>query len=286
LGRPNVLAGEFYQPLDYHQQFFVAPSVLAYQELLYLYSGDTIVAQLDSRRYGGELDVGMAFGSWGEGRVGVLRAKADGRLNVANPQVPNPGNSEVGGAVAKFTYDTQDLRLFPTAGSYGSLRGYYSTTSLGATKDYETGSINWSSTFSLGRNVWTLIARGGSDFGSHAPYYDQFTEGGLFNFSGYQINELIGREFVFGSLQFRHAVTYLSESLGTAVYVGGTVEAGNVYERLDGTSSTGALLGGSVYLGVRSKLGPVYFAYGQSEGGRRALYLYLGAPVDANILFH
>ncbi|HEY2676633.1 MAG TPA: patatin-like phospholipase family protein [Steroidobacteraceae bacterium] len=286
LGRPNVLAAEFYQPLDIHQRFFVAPSVLAYQQLLYLYQGDTIVAQLDSRRYGGEFDAGVALASWGEFRLGLLRASANGRLNVANPEVPDPGNSELGGAVTKFTFDTQDLRLFPTSGSYGSLRGYYSTTSLGATQDYETGAINWSSTFSLGRNVWTIIARGGSDFGSHAPYYDQFTEGGLFNFSGYQINELIGREYVFGAVQFRRAVAYLSESLGTAVYVGATVEAGNVYERLDGTRSTGALLGGSLYLGVRSKLGPVYFAYGQSEGGRRALYLYLGSAIDAAGQFH
>jgi hypothetical protein len=37
---------------------------------------------------------------------------------------------------------------------------------------------------------------------------------------------------------------------------------------------------------VRSKLGPVYFAYGQSEGGRRALYLYLGSAVEAAGQFH
>ncbi len=103
----------------------------------------------------------------------------------------------------------------------------------------------------------------------------------MFNFSGYQINELIGREYAFGAVQFRRAVAILTETMGTAVYAGATAEAGNVYERLDRTSSTGVLLGGSLFLGVKSKLGPVYFAYVQSEGGRRALYLYLGSAIDA-----
>jgi NTE family protein len=282
LGRPNVLAAEFYQPIDTNQRFFVAPRVLARQELDYLYQANTIVAQVDIRRYGGAVDAGVALGSWGEFRVGVLREGVDGKLNVGNPTLPEPGRSDIGGITARFVYDTQDLRLFPNAGSYGNVTGYHSSTGLGADVNYDTGSLNWSTTYSSStRNVWTLVVRGGSDFGSHAPYYDQFSEGGLFNFSGYQINQLIGREYAFGALQFRRAVSILTETLGTAVYLGASVEAGNVYERLDRSPASGALIGGSLYLGVRSKLGPVYFAYGQSEGGHRALYLYLGSAVDA-----
>jgi len=282
LGRPNVLGIEYYQPLDTHQTFFIAPSVLALQTLQNLYQGEDIVAQLDTRRFGGELDAGVALGTWGEYRLGVLRGTADGRLNVGDPDLPEPGRSALGGIATRFTYDTQDQRLFPTAGSYGVLKGYYSTTGLGAAVNYETASINWSTTFSTSRrNVWTVALRGGSDFGSRAPYYGQFSEGGLFNFSGYQINELLGREYALGIVQFRRAVSVLTETLGTAVYVGGTVEAGNVYERLDKTAASGALIGGSLFLGVRSKLGPVYLGYGQSEGGRRALYLYLGSAIGA-----
>ncbi len=282
LGRPNVLSVEFYQPLDTHQTFFVAPSVLARQELDYLYQADTIVSQLDIRRYGGRLDAGMAFGSWGELRVGLLREEVVGKENVQTSYLPPPGRSDLGGVAARFVYDTQDQRLFPSGGTHGVATGYYSTSSLGADSSYNTGSIDWSTAFSpSSRNVWTFTVRGGSDFGSHAPYYDQFSKGGLFNFSGYQINELIGREYAFGAVQFRRAVAILTETMGTAVYAGATAEAGNVYERLDRTSSTGVLLGGSLFLGVKSKLGPVYFAYGQSEGGRRALYLYLGSAIDA-----
>ncbi len=210
-----------------------------------LYSNDAIAAQLDSRYWGGQLDVGAAFGSWGEWRLGVSRTSFDGRLNVSDSAVPNPGRSELGGLTTRFIYDTQDLRLFPTAGSYGSISGYYSTTSLGALAELQHRLDQLADAFtSSRRNVWTAIVRAGSDFGSHVPYYDQFSEGGLFNFSGYQINQLIGREYVFGAMQYRRAISYLTESLGTAVYLGATLEAGNVYQRLDGAPSTGALVGG------------------------------------------
>jgi NTE family protein len=283
LGRPNALLVELYQPLDLHQTFFVAPSAFARQDIQYLYDGDTIVSQLDTRRYGGELDGGVAFGSWGEYRVGLLRGSADGRINVASPFIPDLGRMELGALTTRFVYDTQDLRLFPTTGSHGTLSGYFSRTALGGAANYETASFNWSTTFTgwRRRNVWTLLLSAGSDFNSHAPYYDQFSKGGLFNFSGYQVNQLVGREYALGALQFRRAVSYLAETFGTAVYVGASVEAGNVYERLDRTPSSGVLLGGSLFLGIHSALGPVYLAYGQSEGGRRAVYLYLGSSLDA-----
>jgi NTE family protein len=282
VGRPNVVAVEFYQPIDLHQTFFIAPTVFARQDLLYLYHDDTIVAQIDERRFGGQLDAGIALASWGEFRVGVLRGSASGKTNVANPYLPESDRAALGALTTRFTYDTQDLRLFPTAGSYGSVSGIFSQTALGADATYSTASFTWATTFTSSlRNVWTVYLRGGSDFNSHVPYYDQFTEGGLFNFSGYQVNELIGRQYAFGAVQFRRAVAYLTQTLGTAVYVGATAEAGNVYGRLDGTPASGALFGGSLYVGIRSKLGPVYLAYGESEGGHRALYLYLGSSLEA-----
>jgi NTE family protein len=38
------------------------------------------------------------------------------------------------------------------------------------------------------------------------------------------------------------------------------------------------LTGGSVFVGANTGLGPVYLGLGLGEGGRSALYLYLGRP--------
>jgi NTE family protein len=281
LGQPNLFASTFYQPLDLHQLFFVSVSALALQTLGYVYQGNQAVVQLDTKRYGLELDGGIALSSWGEFSMGVLRGAVDVSTKVGTPEVTDPtGSYALGAYTTRIVYDTFDRRVFATDGSYGQLRGYFSETVLGAASTYRTVALDWATTLTTARvNNWTFAVHGGTDLGSHAPYYDQFAEGGLFNFSGYQFNQLIGREFALGGIQYRRALS-LSETTGTAVYLGASLEAGNVYERLDQTPAHGVLVGGALFLGVASKLGPVYLAYGRSQGGESAFYLYLGSSVD------
>ena len=54
-----------------------------------------------------------------------------------------------------------------------------------------------------------------------------------------------------------------------------------MFKRLDGTSVRGPMFGGSLFLGIDSRIGPVYLAYGLSEGGQRAIYLYIGSSIES-----
>ena len=90
----------------------------------------------------------------------------------------------------------------------------------------------------------------------------------------------MGREYALAALQYRRRATFLNETLGTAVYSGVSLEVGNVYRRADGTPAQGVLVGGALFLAVDSKIGPLYLAYGHSEGGRSTLYLYLGSSLE------
>ena len=281
IGRPNVFTSEFYQPLDFHQRFFIAPSVYANQTLQYIYFGDTTVAEFDTRRYGAKLDGGIAMGSWGELRAGLIYGGLDATNKVANPGIPEPNHNSVGGFTTRFVYDQLDKRLFPTAGSYVQINGFSSQGGLGGETTYHTLNITASKVFSVGRNVWLVNARGGTDFNTNPPFYDQFQVGGLFNFSGYRNGQLIGREYALGAVTYRRRVADLSETFGTGIYAGASLETGNVFQRLDGSTARGTLTGGSLYLGIDSKLGPIYFAYGQSQGGQNAFYLYIGSSLEA-----
>jgi NTE family protein len=82
-------------------------------------------------------------------------------------------------------------------------------------------------------------------------------------------------------VQYRRRLTYLVETFGTAAWGGFSLETGNVFQRIDGTSARGALWGGSLFLGVDSKLGPVYVGYGRSQHGHSAWYLYVGSALEA-----
>jgi NTE family protein len=280
LGSPNAFAAQFYQPLDAAQRFFVAPVVFANQQLKYLYRADTVVGQYDTRRGGAGLDVGTALGSWGELRIGVLREEVDTTPKIGNPIVADAGRRSLGGITARFAYDSVDKRLFATEGTRATVSGYSSQPALGADRRYETVGFDLVTTKTWNANVWQLALRGGSDLGSHAPFYDQFKAGGLFNFSGYRYEQLVGREYAFAGLLYRRRATFLNETLGTAIYSGASLELGNVYKRADGTPASGILVGGSLFLAIDSKIGPIYLAYGRSEGGRSAIYLYLGSSVE------
>jgi NTE family protein len=239
------------------------------------------VLQLDVRRLSGRLDAGMAFASWGELRVGLERGNVTVKQKVGDPLITDPtGKYQVGGVTARFALDTLDRRTFPGEGTYVVVKGYFAETGLGSDATYDLGSVEFQRTFTQNiRNNWTFYARAGSDFGTRAPYYDQFQQGGLFNFSGYQINELIGREYAIGALQFRRAVS-LSGTSDYAVFIGSSLETGNVWQRLDGTTPNGVIIAGALFVGVSSKFGPIYLAYGHADHGVSALYLYLGSSLD------
>jgi NTE family protein len=82
-------------------------------------------------------------------------------------------------------------------------------------------------------------------------------------------------------VQYRRRIGDLDQSFGTGIYAGASIEAGNVWKRLDGTSAHGVITSGSLFVGIDSKVGPIYLGYGRSEGGRGTVYLYIGSAVEA-----
>ncbi len=190
------------------------------------------------------------------------------------------GHHSLAGVTGRFSYDSVDKRLFATDGTVMHLNAYSSQPGMGADRSYQTVSFDAMTSTSRKGNVWQFGLRGGSDLGSNAPFYDQFKTGGLFNFSGYRTSQLVGKEYGLAVMQYRRRVGFLNETLGSAAYAGGSLEVGNVFKRLDGTPTKGAMASGSLFLALDSKIGPVYLAYGLSEGGRSMIYLYLGSSLE------
>jgi NTE family protein len=59
-------------------------------------------------------------------------------------------------------------------------------------------------------------------------------------------------------------------------YLGASVEAGNVWTRRSDINFDSLILAGSLFVGMKTFLGPVYLAYGQAERRHSSVYLYLG----------
>ena len=63
------------------------------------------------------------------------------------------------------------------------------------------------------------------------------------------------------------------------LFAGAAIEAGNVWNRVDGTSASGLLLGGRLFFGGSTPFGPVTLSLGYVDSGDLALFLGLGRPV-------
>ena len=64
------------------------------------------------------------------------------------------------------------------------------------------------------------------------------------------------------------------------VYVGASIEAGNVWLDESDVSMSDLEYAGSVFLGIDSPLGPIYLGVGASEDDEQAVYLQIGQVFD------
>ncbi len=282
LGRPNVFSAQFYQPLDTAQRFFVAPSVLASQTLEYLYFKEQQVAQYDTRRYGASLDVGAAFAPRGEARLGLVRQGVDETQKVGVP-VPllEGGHHSLAGVSGRLSYDSVDKRLFATDGTVMHLNAYSSQPSLGADRHLPDGVVRRHDVDQpQGQRLAVRPARRVRTWAAMRRSTTSSRPAACSTSRATAHAQLVGKEYGLAVMQYRRRVGFLNETLGSAAYAGGSLEVGNVFKRLDGTPTKGALASGSLFLALDSRIGPVYLAYGRSEGGRSMLYLYLGSSLE------
>lgn len=279
IGRTAQLETSLFQPLDVEQRFFVEPGLRIGRKLEDLYRGDDRVARYELTSFEAQLDAGVSLSTWGELRVGLRRAQTDFTTATGIALLPEFKNVDSSGITSSFVFDSRDSPFVPTRGSYAHVNFYSAQSSLGSDDSYRQGKFFAQQAFSFRDNLMYFELAGGSDFGSEAPSYDLFTLGGAADLAGFQYEELRGHEYVFGRVVYSRKVTDLQTLLGRALYAGVSIEAGNMYERIDGASAHGAILGSSLFLGGRTPLGPLLLSFGYAEGGHKAAYLQLGRPL-------
>lgn len=80
-----------------------------------------------------------------------------------------------------------------------------------------------------------------------------------------------------GRLVYYYRLADGAPPLLSGVYIGGSLEAGNVWQDVHKVDFAKLIFAGSVFIGLDTIIGPVYFAYGlaeRSDGGQ--FYLHVG----------
>ena len=279
LGDKTRVTSELYQPIDYGSDWF-ATAVLGFlREDRALYEQGTLTSTYatEIREFG--FDAGYSLDTRGEFRIGFRQAKIkNNKLLGAESLSAKVDDSRY---FARAGFDTLDSLGFPTQGV--RVLGEYSIydAALGATRHYD--GVTLDILYPLYHNTGTtVLGQGYLGYLFETAVTDvtpRYNLGGFTRLSGYSPNEISGRHAGLVSLMAyqrlnEHAIVPMDQPL----FIGFSLEAGNVFQDRDDLRWDKTLSGGSFFIGADTAVGPGYLSFGRTEGGRQSVTLSVGRP--------
>ena len=278
LGTQPLVATELYQPVAAGSRWFVAPRLQWGQSNLNAFVMQNEVAKLRISEVEGGVDFGRQLGYASELRLGVYRGAGEAEVKVGDPGLPTD-NFDTGGLFAGFRLDTLDDAHFPRHGVQADLRWNGLREGLGADAEYNTFEADIASTWSRGRSSIQVGASYATRTDPAGSLQDLFPLGGFLRLSGLERGAISGPHAALARiLYYRRFGDNDGAIFNTPLYLGASVEAGNVWQSRSEISFDSALVNGSVFAGLDTMIGPVYLAAGFAEGGKANYYLFIGAP--------
>jgi NTE family protein len=277
LGQNTYLATTFVQPVHERGVYFVAPYARIGETRRSLFVGEDRVADYLARDSRLGLDGGANFGTWGELRLGAVWRKVNAEVDTGPAILPGT-DERSGGMRARLIADQLDHAWFPGDGFRVFGSAYAADEAFGSDHDYKRVEAEALIARHWGAHTFSAMLAGGSDLHTTMPGYETFALGGPLMLSGYRIQEFSGQRYGFGRLMYYNRTVPLPDLLGSGIYAGASIEAGQVHGRVDGSPDGGTLWSGSLFLGANTFAGPAYLGVGFGEGGRVSVYLMIGAP--------
>ena len=287
LGSTRRYATELYQPLFVGRNIFASGYGMVQRAPEFIFNGENRVAEYDVLTETAGADLGLTFGTSGEVRLGIKWLHQRGDPTIAGeilPDIPYPiiKTSETGARLL-LRWDTLDHPYFPRSGVRANAEVFYgtrSTTIFGQTLDSDNSSRAGGvvdAAWSFDRtNFLNFQARAGAITNARADnFIADFNLGGFLQLSGLRTNQLSGNYVGFARAVGYHQIATLPV-VGRAIYVGASLETGNVWNERGAISTSDIYGAGSLFLAADTWLGPFYIAYGIATNGQRSFYLYLG----------
>ncbi len=276
-GGETFVSTSLYQPLDVQQRWFVEPRILwKSSEEDVFYDNERIAAY----RFGdlmGQVDVGVNFGRAAQLRLGYLFDRRRLTLSTGSPLFQEAERDDAGLIVAG-TYDTRDTPFNPTRGLAVALEYMRSDDALGADLDWQRAELGIGLAVPLRRDVIWVTAAGGSDLDGNLPLDRAFALGGPGSFPGYELGELRADSYWTVGTGYNWKIKDTLAIRGQALYAGIRLEAGAIYDRIDGLRDD-EIYGASVYLTGRTLVGPLTLGLGATTTDSWSLWLAIGRPI-------
>ena len=178
---------------------------------------------------------------------------------------------------ARAVVDQLDYAVFPQSGYRGQLELW------GGRRHGDLGGHFWrletestlvrswgAHTLSLHALLNTAEVRG--DVGT-----DRYSLGGFHRLSGYQSGQLSGNHALLLRLAWYRRLSQ-TPSLTRGFFIGGTLEAGNVWAERDQITLSHLRTGASLFLGADTAIGPLHLAFTWAPRGAPGVAIFIGRP--------
>ncbi len=284
IGKTRLYYTELYQPLNYSGSLFFAPQMEYLNDTFDLFSGEERLAEYGTVYPHAGFEFGGKLGNAGELRVGFSYGHAVSQPRIGALTLPSYRNT-LSATTLRLGIDTlNNVAGFPSSGTYLMMNGFFPRRSLGGDITYSKFDVTAGQAFGDGVHNLLLLAEAGSSFGSTLPVYDQFPLGGFLSLDGLRPGQLRGDKVFDAHMIYAQRIASLPAGIGKGLYLGGSLDAGNVWAGSQRISASGLLYGASLFLGLDTSLGPLYLGAGLSQSGKQSFFLYLGVPITAYTL--
>jgi NTE family protein len=274
LGDEPAFVTSLHQPLGSAARYFVAPELSFESTQLSLWGEKKPLATFQQREAMFELGVGRELEHFGEFRVGLRRAYGDLRVKVGDPELAPLERFNRGEVFARFSVDTLDDISFPRSGALARLEWRGSRTGqLSADSEFDQWLLSASHARTWGRHTLLSKARYDVTRRGVAPLQSLSRLGGFLDLSGLNHNELSGQHAMrIGASYYRR----IGDLALFPAFAGVSFEVGNVWENRRDMNLHDTVVGGSLWAGVDTPVGPIYVGYGRAERRQDAFYVFLG----------
>lgn len=286
MGTRRSIKTEFYQPLDRYRNFY-SNSRYAFRS----FGWDVFIkgaprVPIDQQYHSIFQGIGYNYIQQGFTEVGLT-----GEVGRFNDSVLIKGSIDyfTYGAYWVVGFDTLDSINFPTQGSYFKVSSFLRNEEV----DEHTIITREDDIDQIVSLVIDVSWKGALKFENQAivaktSYSEVFTQGdnesiyisylgGFLNLSGYHKEALTGakKAFAAGVYQFDLGRSLLNIEQ-FPLYLGLSIEIGNVWQEGEDIDPEDLIIAGSSYLGTDTSLGPVALGYGRTNNNEQAFYFYLG----------
>ena len=276
LGQLAGIRAEHYLPIADNGRTYVLPFIDYRAENQPIGFDNLALAEYRLKRLSGGVMLGYNVSNDWRIEAGLIGGENKATRLVGDNNLSNL-STDFGAVSLGFSHDSLDNSAFPTSGSRTDFVLRSDRRALGNDGNGEALRLRSDHAFAWDRHHLLLGVRAFTTWGEANVLESVETLGGFGRLSGYTERELINQHGLLGRAVYYRRFGDASRLFSVPAYAGATFEMGNIWEQRSAVSVDSLITAGSLFLGLETPFGPMFFGYGLADTGESAVFLNFGS---------